>query len=78
MLQNHEFYSFLKLCIYVSKWKKMQQKRAVCSNLCVCKGEVYSKGPHFDTQLYVQLWTFAYVWLLNSPYENEVTSKEHN
>ena len=26
----------------------------------------------------IQLWTFAYIRLLNRPYENEVTSKEHN
>ena len=24
----------------------------------------------------IQLWTFAYVWLLNKPYENEVTLKK--
>ena len=23
----------------------------------------------------IQLWTFAYLWLLNKPYENEVTLK---
>ena len=27
---------------------------------------------------YIQLWTFAYVRLLNRPYENEVASNEHN
>ena len=27
---------------------------------------------------YLQLWTFAYVQLLNRPYENEVTLNEHN
>ena len=26
----------------------------------------------------IQLWKFAYIRLLNRPYENEVTSKGHN
>ena len=26
----------------------------------------------------IQLWTFAYIRLLNRPYENEVTLNEHN
>ena len=25
------------------------------------------------TTQYIQSWTFAYIWLLNKPYENEVT-----
>ena len=25
---------------------------------------------------HIQLWTFAYIWLLNEPYENEVALRE--
>ena len=33
---------------------------------------------HGPVAVDVQLWTFAYVRLLDRPYENEVTLNEHN
>ena len=30
----------------------------------------------YDSYRYVQLWTFAYVWLLSKPYKKEVALRE--
>ena len=44
---------------------------------CHSEIRIYSNCP-FLAKINLQLWTFAHVRLLNRPYENEVTSKEHN
>ena len=44
---------------------------------CHSEIRIYSNCP-FLAKINLQLWIFAYVWLLNRPYENEVTSNKHN
>ena len=40
--------------------------------------QLQSKEPYFSRCIYLQLWTFAIIRLLNKPYENEVTLTGQN
>ena len=44
----------------------------------ICRGGSRAFRGRVPMSKIIQLWTFAIIRLLNSPYENEVTSKEHN
>ena len=49
----------------------------ISPNNCVTGGSTTSELT-CNVSSIIQLWTFAYVQLLNRPYENEVTLNEHN
>ena len=61
---------------YVSNFRFI---KCLSNNFCMSH-QFYSQFTIIDqfTGFSIQLWTFAYIRLLNRPYENEVTSKEHN